>query len=196
MLRTLLWVLALTLVGLLAPPAYSAVGPDAALAAPSTCMDDVFEDNDSAGDPAPVTEGSIEGLRSCELDDDYFSIPLSVGDEITIDVTFSHAEGDIQLALINPSDTLVASSESDDDNEQVIYTAPGAGIFVISVYLLADSGVSEGNDYNLDITIVPAASVPSTSPLGIILLALLLGVISHRAGLRREAHTRRATRTA
>ncbi|MBW1687120.1 MAG: pre-peptidase C-terminal domain-containing protein, partial [Deltaproteobacteria bacterium] len=164
--------------------------------APTTCTDDGFENNDSPGDPAPVTEGTIEYLRSCELDDDYFSIPLSAGDEITIEVIFVHAAGDIQLALINPSGTLVASSESASDNEQITYTAPGAGIFVIWVYLFADLGVSEGNDYDLDIMIVPAASVPTTSPLGVTFLALLLGVISHRAGLRREAYTRRATRTA
>jgi len=180
MLRTLSGVLALTLIGLLAPPAYSGVGADAAPAAPTTCTDDGFEDNDSADDPAPVAEGTTEGLRSCELDDDYFSIPLSTGDEITIDVTFSHAEGDIQLALINPSGTPVASSESASDDEQIVYTTPGAGIFVISVYLFADLGSFEGNDYELDITIEPAVSVPTTSPLGITFLALLLCLISHR----------------
>ena len=179
--RTLVGVLSLTLFGLLTPLAHSVVGA-AVAAAPTTCSDDGFEDNDSFGDPAPVTEGLTENLRSCALDDDYFSIQLSVGDEITIDVSFSHAEGDIDLALFNPSATLVASSESATDDEQIVYTAPEAGIFVIRVHLYEDLGVSEGNDYALDIAIAPAppVPVPTASPVGVIFLALLLGVILHR----------------
>jgi len=179
--RTLVGVLSLTLFGLLTPLAHPVVG-SAVAAAPTTCCDDGFENNDSFGDPAPVTEGLTEDLRSCALDDDYFSILLSVGDEITIDVSFSHAEGNIDLALFNPSATQVASSQSATDDEQIVYTAPEAGIFVILVALHEDLGVSEGNDYELDIAIGPAAPVPvpTASPVAVILLALLLGVILHR----------------
>jgi hypothetical protein len=123
---------------------------------PTTCPDDDFEENDSFGDPAPVSTGTITDLRTCDGDEDFYSIPLSTGDDITVDVVFAHAEGDIDLALLAPSGAVVAASASGDDDEQVVYTTPAAGVFLVRVSLAADTGSNEGNDYELDISIQPA----------------------------------------
>ena len=129
--------------------------------APSTCAEDVYEPNDSLEVAVPVDTDPYDNLRMCAEDDDYFSIVLSPGDEITVDLTFSDVEGDIDLGLYNPEGTLVASSDSVDDNEQVIYTAETAGTYGIWVHLFADSGSLEGNDYDLDVDLVPAPSTCS-----------------------------------
>jgi hypothetical protein len=158
-----------------------------ALASPAgaaaDCVDDAFEDNDSVGSAAPVSEGVISGLQACELDDDYFSIPLTPGDEIQVDARFVHAEGDIQLALLDPAGSVVAASQSTADEEQVVHTAATGGVFSIRVYLMADAGSSEGNVYELEIAVVAPSVVPALSPLGSACLVLLLavyGLLRHR----------------
>ena len=122
------------------------------------CLEDGFEDNDALASAAAVDEGDYTGLRICPSDDDYYSLALNVGDEITVDLTFANAEGDIDLGLYNPEGTLVASSASTDDNESLVYTAAIAGTFVVRVRLYADAGAVEGNTYGMDIGVVPAVT--------------------------------------
>jgi hypothetical protein len=155
----------------------------AARASSAQCAEDGYEDNDSLADPAAVSAGTISGLRSCLGDDDYFSILLSAGEEISIDVTFAHAEGDIQLELRDSSGALLASSTTATDDEQIVET-PGAGLFVIRVYLAADIGSTEGNDYDLDIVVNVPPAIPALPVPALVLMVLALGLSGRRGVVR------------
>ena len=122
------------------------------------CFDDGLEDNDTLATPEPIPPVAIPDLVTCPTDDDYFAVALLVGDTITVDATFAHAEGDIDLRLYDPSGTLLDSSISSTDDETVgPEVAAVDGDFVIFVELFADSGIVLGNTYDLDVTVVPAA---------------------------------------
>ena len=123
---------------------------------PADCADDGFEDNDTDTTPSGIVAGSHTGLGSCPTDDDWYAIDLLTGDELTVELWFSDAEGDIDLELFDPSGADVASSETGDDNEDVgPYTVAADGTHLIHVWLFSDGGDVLGNSYDMDITLVP-----------------------------------------
>ena len=112
--------------------------PLAACAAP----DDQFEDNDSDETPAAAplgTDGGAATLRLCPGDEDWFSVSLTAGQTVTIDVLFSHAEGDLDVYLWAPgaephTDMPAGASDGTADNERVTFQAAAAGdhLFVVT----------------------------------------------------------------
>lgn len=100
---------------------------------PCTAANDALEPNDL---PAQATawedRHAGSALRICPDDYDFFKIPLSAGQMITIDLRFKHTEGDLNLLLWAPGknpfrDTPDARSQSQDDDEQLSHTATVAG---------------------------------------------------------------------
>ena len=75
---------------------------------------------------------------------------LFVGDNIAVDLTFTHAEGDIDLELLDPTGTVAASSATTTDDESLTHTATAAGVWTIRVTLSSDSGSQTGNSYGLE----------------------------------------------
>jgi predicted nucleic acid-binding Zn-ribbon protein len=124
--------------------------------APAVCSEDRYEDNDWALAGTPVTAGTYSGLRSCPGDLDYYTFALAVGDTLRIDLAFTHAEGNIDLRLIDPGLRIVASSLSTANSESITYVATSAGTHYIQVSLTADSGATIGNGYTMTITHTPA----------------------------------------
>jgi hypothetical protein len=125
----------------------------------ASCVDDSFEENDTESAAAPVAAGFFPSLVTCPADDDYYEIPLAVGDTIDVALVFGDAEGDIDLELIDPFGTLVESSTTTTDDEAVSHVATSAGIYLIHVSLFADAGPLEGNTYDMDITVTLAPCV-------------------------------------
>ena len=125
-------------------------------AAPDDCTEDVYEPNDTASTPSRVSAGAIPGLRSCPGDADFFGISLNVGDTLTWAAEFDDANGDIDLRLLDPAGSTVATATSTTDNETITWTARSAGLYVLRAELVGDSGASVGNDYALTSTVVPA----------------------------------------
>jgi len=78
----------------------------------ATCEDDMFEDNDSLMDEHIITRGSHSGLMLCPADDDYYSASYSGASVYTIQVEFAHAEGNIDLYLLDSSGGVLAESTS------------------------------------------------------------------------------------
>jgi len=122
-------------------------------AMPNCTTGDYFEDNDSSATAAPVVAGAASGLSICPGDDDFYAINLSPLDEITIDLFFDDAEGDIDLKLYNPLGNLVASSLSGTDDESLTHTALIPGFWLIRVELFADAGLFPGNSYDVQVGI-------------------------------------------
>lgn len=117
------------------------------------CQDDNFEDNDTAAAATSVGAGSQPTLGACPMDDDFYALNLSAGDAVTIDLTFQHGEGNIDVELLNPSGTVVGSGRSRTDNEQITFTAAASGAHIIRVFLTADSGPRLGNPYGMSIAL-------------------------------------------
>lgn len=125
---------------------------------PSMCMPDALEDNDSAATASPLSPGNQSNLTVCPQDDDFYGLSLTAGDRLTVNVTFSDAEGDIDVELLNPSGTSVASASSSTDDETFAYTAAASGAHVLRVFLYADAGAQTGNPYALTTQVTGAAT--------------------------------------
>jgi hypothetical protein len=94
---------------------------------PADCTDS-YEPNDTPPEAASVTNGSFEGLQICEGDEDYFSI--DAGADFTVRIEFTHADGDLDMALYQGSDEL-DRSQSVSDSEEL---SAAGGSYVLRVY--------------------------------------------------------------
>ncbi|MEL6178232.1 MAG: pre-peptidase C-terminal domain-containing protein, partial [Myxococcota bacterium] len=104
---------------------------------PSTCVDDNFEPNDAAAEPEAVEPGIQEGLTICPGNADWFSIALNAGDDIAINLGFTHADGDLELALYVPNSLAepLAQSRTRSDDEVVGFSdVPVSGLYLVRVF--------------------------------------------------------------
>lgn len=116
------------------------------------CTPDPLEENDTQAAQRPITAGTVTDLSACDLDDDYYRVTLAAGQPITVNLAFAHAEGDIDLFLLNAAGTTQVSSVSVDDDESVTFTPTSAGNYTIRVRLYGDLGTRPGNFYNMTAT--------------------------------------------
>ena len=125
-----------------------------------SCPDDSFEENDTVVGASPVSlPFNFAGLRACPADEDWFSFPLSAGQQIQVNALFFHAAGgNIDLSLRDPNGALVDFSGSPTDNEKITHTAAKDGTYAIGVSILPGAR-DEGNGYWLQIS---AAATPLT----------------------------------
>jgi PKD repeat protein len=118
----------------------------------AVCLPDASEganDNNIAARATLITTLPTSVDASiCASDEDWFSINLANGEAITVDATFTHNLGDLDLFLYDDSLTQVGSSRSVSDNESIAFTAPAAGDYFIRVK--AFSGATT-NTYTLDV---------------------------------------------
>ncbi len=114
----------------------------------SCCVDDTTEimggDTQATALPlifAPSPEGDRAAFdgRICSSDSDWFTIPMNTAGRIQVYVTFTHANGDIDIALHNSAGTRIASSLSATDDESIDVEV-AAGTYALRVY-----GYGEGN---------------------------------------------------
>ena len=94
------------------------------------------------------------------FDEDWFCFTLpSQGTDwdVTVDVLFEHAVGDLDIDLVDSQGTLIQWSDSNDDNEQILSTlSPGDyGIRVFGFVSIAGFGGAL-NRYDLNILAAPA----------------------------------------
>ena len=107
------------------------------------CDEDMFEDNDDVASAHEIDranalagiENSYSGLRFCDLDDDYFSLDLEVGDTVRWVVQHDVAGSkDLDATIFVPGGSNPVSGTSTDDDEEVTYTATTAGLHTLRVY--------------------------------------------------------------
>jgi hypothetical protein len=120
------------------------------------CPDDSYEDNDSSFFPPFVNAGVTQGLNVCDGDDDYFDVFVDTGEQITVNIDFVNAEGDMDLALLGFLNIPLDISATSNDGESVTYTQEEAGFLTIQVSLYQDAGSMPGNPYTMEIVITPA----------------------------------------
>jgi len=118
---------------------------------------DAFDPNDTCATPSALALGLTDQLSVSDTDSsDFWSYSVANNEILTIDASFAHANGDIDLYLYDDAGTCVsvaAASNSITDNEQVSFTnTSGAAIVVhleVGGFLF---GPAQCNDYNLNVT--------------------------------------------
>lgn len=119
------------------------------------CLDDELEPNDDVNAALPLAEGSYE-LRMCyeaRIGEDFadcFTIALNEDDTLSASLTFSHADGNLDMALYDVNEVALRQAQSTDDNETLSFQAPQAGDFVLCV---EPQGGAFESTYGLSFTI-------------------------------------------
>ena len=123
----------------------STTAPDAS----GCCIDDAFENDDTQATARSVTFSPITGGQRasfdgsvCPGDSDWIAIPVTAAGRLEIDLVFTHADGDIDIALYNPMGTRLASGLSVTDDESIAVSVTATGTYALRVY-----GYSRGNVY-------------------------------------------------
>lgn len=114
-------------------------------ASPSSCTEDSAEDNDDLASASPLP--SIAAATICANDDDFWRVTADGDQELTISVSFSNAEGDLDLRVRDAVGSILGSSASVENVESVT-TCVAAGDFVVA-QVLGFSG-SEA-DYDIEV---------------------------------------------
>ena len=65
------------------------------------------------GEAVALTAGTLEDQAICENIDSWFAITAEAGDQISVDIAFTHADGDIDAQLRDASGNVLTSSTSD-----------------------------------------------------------------------------------
>ncbi len=102
-----------------------ACDPETGLCAPIACDADALEPNDSleAATVVPAEGGSWEALTICADDTDWFRLDIPAATSMLIRARFTHAQGDLELFVVDAAGEAVTSSTSSSDDEFLVYDA-------------------------------------------------------------------------
>ena len=123
-----------------------------ALAAPggTGISDDEYEENDIRATAFDLSLheqtwlSAIDGL-GVQADDDWFKITVAPGYlRVLVDCEFTHADGNIDIALVDSTGSSLATSEGSGDVENIDFVVPESGVYYIRVH----QG-NAGNTYDL-----------------------------------------------
>ena len=117
------------------------------------CTDDTLEQNDSAAAAATINAGTQPNLSLCPSDDDYYKLALTTGQSASVEITFLHGEGNLDLEVTGPGGTVITNSTSQTDDEAVSFTAMSDGDHVVRVFSVRDFGPKPGNQYAMVTTV-------------------------------------------
>jgi hypothetical protein len=84
--------------------------------------------------PLPVAQGaeSIDDVNC--LGADWYAIPVEAGKEVNVEISFQHAQGDLDLTLFDEEGNELAASTGEGDTEQVRWTAAEAKTTLLRVW--------------------------------------------------------------
>lgn len=120
---------------------------------------DRFEPNDYPEEAAPISEGSYEGLTIYEdhgeQDGDFFAIQVEGGNRLEAEISFTHADGNLELVVLDPDLYAVDESHSMTDDEAVTVDIDQSGTYYVLVYG-ADEDVT--NAYDLEVSVTEGGS--------------------------------------
>lgn len=120
---------------------------------------DPFEPNDEPLFATTIEPGALDAAVDPAGDRDYYQFPLTGGDELTVDLLFSHADGNLELTVLGPGQVILARSNSTTDDERVTLVAEQSGTY----FLLVDGVDDATARYTLDVSVTPGES-PSDDP--------------------------------
>ncbi|HPF13842.1 MAG TPA: M12 family metallo-peptidase, partial [Planctomycetota bacterium] len=118
------------------------------------CTTDAFEPNDSCGAAVAVGAGTYNNLHACSSNSDYYSINLAPSEQLTVNLTFTHSQGNINARLSdNTCITTLATGTSNTNNETLVWTNTSGSTteVVLEVYI---SGGAVTNAYSMSLGLV------------------------------------------
>ncbi|MCB9678727.1 MAG: hypothetical protein H6737_26730 [Alphaproteobacteria bacterium] len=93
------------------------------------CGADSLEPNDDIA--SATTDGNQTGLTMLDADVDVFEYIVPAGDALEVQVLFSNAVGDLDAELVDANGTVLATANSGDDDERLLYyNSTGAEVTV------------------------------------------------------------------
>jgi hypothetical protein len=116
--------------------------------------DDGFEPNDSCGAAHALGSGSYPNLIVKSTSEDWYAVSVpGGGGTLNVQLSFTHAFGDIDLELYGTcGGSLLASSAGTSNTESITYVNNGAtATFYVRVFLFSDTR----NTYSMNIAAVP-----------------------------------------
>ena len=106
--------------------------------------DDPYEDNDTISTARQISPGTINNLRCLDTLisssgyksswGDWYKVTASSGQTLAVTTSFTHAKGDLDLRVYNPSQTEVGNSAGSVNSENVTIPSTTAGSYYIFVY--------------------------------------------------------------
>ena len=125
--------------------------------------DDGFEPDDACASPAFIGSGSWGGLIVKSVSSDWYNVYVPANQRIRVNISFTHAYGDIDMQMFDGCGALLGSSTGTGDGESIDYFNTGAAKNVrIHVYLFSDTrnaygmSVAVENFPNLNANIIPS----------------------------------------
>jgi len=128
----------------------------------ATGSDDSFENNDSCGGLPDIAEGTYPNLVVKGVDDDWYEISVPAGAKLTIDLSFTHAWGDVDAQLwVNCGDATYADISAGVSNTEKLewINTGGANTVAWRVYLYSD----ERNQYSMTVSLDPENDTCATA---------------------------------
>ena len=123
-------------------------------------IDDGFEENDSRETATALTPGTYpDPIAQINNDNDWYAVEVCAGSDLgdlSVTVQFAHTLGDIELYVFGALSTVIGSSATPTDLEEVVLTGLAAGTYFILVLNVGTS--SDGNFYDLIVDVTCAGS--------------------------------------
>ena len=101
--------------------------------------DDPNEQNDTRQAPRSLGKDDATLGVVCGVDEDFFRVTPQQACTTTFDVAFTHADGDIDIELLDSGGGRIAGSASSDDDEQIRYTAGNGNAVVLRIFGYQDA---------------------------------------------------------
>ncbi len=114
-------------------------------------LDDTQEQNDTCATAKALTAGTYTALVVKRLDEDWYSLPVPNGSTVTVSMTFTHANGDVDAQIFGTcGGAVLLDRAANTNNESFTYTnTSGSSSLLMRVYLGADTR----NDYSLTFSV-------------------------------------------
>ncbi|MCR9164795.1 MAG: Ig-like domain-containing protein [Nannocystaceae bacterium] len=129
------------------------------------CQDDSAEDDDTpAQAPSVSLPFTSTGRAVCSNDADYHAVALSTGETLVADLTFEHAQGDLDFHFHDtdgtdltpcPGSCSPSNGQSATDDEHIEWTIDTPGCAPCTFYLSVQGYLGAANTYDLDISVMP-----------------------------------------
>jgi hypothetical protein len=79
------------------------------------CMEDPYEDNDFEDEAAPITPGLHEGLTGCYVDADWYSVPIEMGQTLTLTMNTPEYTSTRRVTIVMPDNTWTSDTRHDEN---------------------------------------------------------------------------------
>lgn len=101
--------------------------------------DDPNEDNDTRQTAKTFGKDDATLGTTCGVDEDFFRVSPQSGCTTTFDVAFRHADGDIDIELLDGNGARITNAASSDDDEQIRYAATSNSAVVLRIFGFRDA---------------------------------------------------------